>query len=143
MAEPPSPRSRAIARLAGAVAGWSRQRAGLGSAARVLACTGTGLLADAGVLAACFGLAGLPIPWRGVLFAYAAGQIAGRLVPLPGGIGGVEGGVLGALTLTGIPPGAAARRRHRLPGGRILGRRRRRDRGGRRPRPLPPARAAP
>ncbi len=101
-------RSRAIARLAGAVAGWSRQRAGLGSAARVLACTGTGLLADAGVLAACFGLAGLPIPWRGVLFAYAAGQIAGRLVPLPGGIGGVEGGVLGALTLTGTPPGAAA-----------------------------------
>ena len=100
-------RSRAIARLAGAVAGWSRQRAGLGSAARVLACTGTGLLADAGVLTACFGLAGLPIPWRGVLFAYAAGQIAGRLVPLPGGIGGVEGGVLGALTLTGTPPGAA------------------------------------
>ena len=101
-------RSRAIARLAGAVAGWSRQRAGLGSAAWVLACTGTGLLADAGVLAACFGLAGLPIPWRGVLFAYAAGQIAGRLVPLPGGIGGVEGGVLGALTLAGTPPGAAA-----------------------------------
>lgn len=101
-------RSRAIARLAGAVAGWSRQRAGLGSAARVLACTGTGLLADAGVLTACFGLAGLPIPWRGVLFAYAAGQIAGRLIPLPGGIGGVEGGVLGALTLTGTPPGPAA-----------------------------------
>ncbi len=101
-------RSHAIARLAGAVAGWSRPRAGLGSAARVLAWTGTGLLADAGVLTACFGLAGLPIPWRGVLFAYAAGQIAGRLVPLPGGIGGVEGGVLGALTLTGTPPGAAA-----------------------------------
>ena len=44
-----------------------------------------GLLADAGVLAACFGL-------------------AGRLVPLPGG----PGGVLGALTLTGTPPAAAA-----------------------------------
>ncbi len=101
-------RSRAIARLAGAVAGWSCQCAGLGSAARVLACTGTGLLADAGMLTACFGLAGLPIPWRGVLFAYAAGQMAGRLVPLPGGIGGVEGGVLGALTLAGTPPGAAA-----------------------------------
>jgi hypothetical protein len=101
-------RSRAIARLTGAMPGLSRPRAGLGSAARVLACTGTGLLADAGVLAACFGLAGLPIPWRGVLFAYAAGQIAGRLVPLPGGIGGVEGGVLGALTLTGTPSGAAA-----------------------------------
>jgi uncharacterized membrane protein YbhN (UPF0104 family) len=41
-------------------------------------------------------------------FAHAAGQLAGRLVPLPGGIGGVEGGVLGALTLIGTPPAAAA-----------------------------------
>ena len=74
----------------------------------MVACTGTGLLADTGVLAACFGLAGLPVPWPGLLFAYAAGQLAGRLVPLPGGIGGVEGGMLGALTLTGTPPAAAA-----------------------------------
>jgi uncharacterized membrane protein YbhN (UPF0104 family) len=101
-------RSRTIARLAAAVAGLSRQRAGPGLGAGVLAYTGTGLLADAGVLAACFGLAGLPVPWRGLLFAYAAGQLAGRLVPLPGGIGGMEGGVLGALTLTGTPPAAAA-----------------------------------
>ncbi len=77
-------------------------------AAGVLARTVAGLLADAGLLAACFGLAGLPVPWRGLLFAYAAGQLAGRLVPLPGGLGGVEGGVLGALTLTGTPPAAAA-----------------------------------
>jgi len=54
-----------------------------------------------GVLAACFGLAGLSVPWRGLLFAYVAGQLAGRLVPLPGGMGGVEGGMFGALTLTG------------------------------------------
>ena len=101
-------RSRTIAGLAAAAAGLSRRRAGPGWAAGVLACTGTGLLADAGVLAACFGLAGLPVPWRGLLFAYAAGQLAGRLVPLPGGIGGVEGGMLGALTLTGTPPAAAA-----------------------------------
>ena len=126
-------RSRTIAGLAAAAAGLPRQRAGPGWAAGVLACTGTGLLADAGVLAACFGLAGLPVPWRGLLFAYAAGQLAGRLVPLPGGIGGVEGGMLGALTLTGTPRGG--RRGHRLPGGRVLGRRRRRDRGGSRPRP--------
>jgi uncharacterized membrane protein YbhN (UPF0104 family) len=100
--------SRTIAELAAAMAGLPRQRAGAGWAAGVLACTGTGLLADAGVLAACFGLAGLPVPCRGLLFAYAAGQLAGRLVPLPGGIGGVEGGMLGALTLTGTPPAAAA-----------------------------------
>lgn len=101
-------RSRAIAPLAAAVAGLSRQGAGSGWAAGVLGCTVAGLLADAGLLAACFGLAGLPVPWRGLLFAYAAGQLAGRLVPLPGGLGGVEGGVLGALTLTGTPPAAAA-----------------------------------
>ncbi len=101
-------RSRTIAGLAAAAAGLSRRRAGPGWAAGVLACTGTGLLADAGVLAACFGLAGLPVPWRGLLFAYAAGQLAGRVVPLPGGFGGVEGGMLGTLTLTGTPPAAAA-----------------------------------
>jgi uncharacterized membrane protein YbhN (UPF0104 family) len=73
----------------------------------VVACTAVGLLADAGVLTACFGLAGLPVPWRGLLLAYAAAQLAGRLVPLPGGLGGVEGGLLGALTLTGTPPATA------------------------------------
>ena len=99
-------RSRTIAGLAAAAAGLSFRHAGPGWAAGVVACTGTGLLADAGVLAACFGLAGLPVPWRGLLFAYAAGQLAGRLVPLPGGIGGVEGGMLGALTLTGTAPAA-------------------------------------
>jgi putative heme transporter len=97
-----------IGRLAADVAWVSHQRAGPGRAAGVLACTITGLLADVGVLAACFGLAGLPVPWRGLLFAYAAGQLAGRLVPLPGGLGGVEGGLLGALTLTGTPPTAVA-----------------------------------
>ena len=101
-------RSRTIGGLAAAAAGLSRQRAGPSWAAGVLACTGTGLLADAGVLAACFGLTGLPVPWRGLLFASAAGQLAGRLVPLPGGIGGMEGGTLGALTLTGTPLAAAA-----------------------------------
>jgi len=101
-------RSPTIARLAAVLAAASGQRAGFRRGAVVLACTAAGLLADAGVLAACFGLAGLPVPWRGLLFAYAAGQLAGRLVPLPGGLGGVEGGVLGGLMLTGTPPAAAA-----------------------------------
>jgi putative heme transporter len=101
-------RWRTLGRLAAAVAVVSRQRARAGRAAAVLACTGAGLLADAGLLTACFGLAGLPVPWRGLLLAYAAGQLGGRLVPLPGGLGGVEGGLLGALALTGISPAAAA-----------------------------------
>jgi uncharacterized membrane protein YbhN (UPF0104 family) len=100
-------RRPAIARLAAAAAGWSGRPARPGWAAAVLAATTAGLAADAAVFTACFGLAGLSIPWRGLLFAYAAGQLAGRLVPLPGGLGGVEGGVLGALALTGTPPAAA------------------------------------
>ena len=101
-------RSPAIARLAAAMAGVSRQPPGCRLGVGVLACTCTGLLADAGVLAACFGLAGQPVPWRGLLSAPRRRAAGGRLVPLPGGLGGVEGGVLGALTLTGTPAAAAA-----------------------------------
>lgn len=49
----------------------------------------------------------MPVPWRGLLLACAAGQLGARLVPLPGGLGGVEGGVLGALALTGTHPATA------------------------------------
>jgi uncharacterized membrane protein YbhN (UPF0104 family) len=100
-------RSPRMARLAAAVTGLERQNTGLHRGAVVLACTVAGLLADAGMLAACFGLTGLPVPWRALLLAYTAGQLSGRLVPLPGGLGGVEGGVVGALALTGTHPAAA------------------------------------
>src|SRR5262249_29874328 len=59
------------------------------------------------LLAAAFEVAGTPVPWRGLLLACAAGQLGARLVPLPGGLGGVEGGVLGALALTGTHPRTA------------------------------------
>src|SRR5262249_11042571 len=97
-----------IGRLAAALAGLSRHRAGPGWAAVVVACTAACLLADAGVLAACFGLAGLPVPWRGLLLAYAAGQLAGRLLPPPRGRGGGEGGGPWALPPPRTPPPAAA-----------------------------------
>jgi hypothetical protein len=42
-----------------------------------------------------------------VLFAYAAAQIAGSLAPVPGGIGFVEGGMIGAFALAGTPTGNA------------------------------------
>lgn len=62
---------------------------------------------DVAVLAAGFAVLNLPIPWRGILFAYAAAQVAGALAPVPGGVGFVEGGMIGALTLAGTPAGAA------------------------------------
>lgn len=62
---------------------------------------------DVAVLAAGFAILNLPVPWRALLFAYAAAQVAGSLAPVPGGIGFVEGGMIGALTLAGTSAGMA------------------------------------
>ena len=56
---------------------------------------------DVACLVAAFPLLGLPVPWRTVLFAYAVAQIVGSLAPVPGGIGFVEGGMVGALPSRG------------------------------------------
>ena len=95
-------------RLAVGLAGLARHRVGLGRGMTVLAASVLGVLAEAALLAAAFQVAGMPVPWRGLLLACAAGQLGGRLVPLPGGLGGMEGGLLGALALTGIHPATAA-----------------------------------
>ncbi|HVC13763.1 MAG TPA: lysylphosphatidylglycerol synthase transmembrane domain-containing protein [Acidimicrobiales bacterium] len=62
---------------------------------------------DVTVLAIGFSVVDLPVPWRALLFAYTAAQVAGSLAPVPGGIGFVEGGMIGALTLAGTPTGDA------------------------------------
>jgi uncharacterized membrane protein YbhN (UPF0104 family) len=100
-------RSRWRRRLAVGLAGLAQPRLGPRRGAAVLAASGLSVLGEAGLLAAAFEVAGLPVPWRGLLLAGAAGQLGARLVPLPGGLGGVEGGVLGALALTGTRPATA------------------------------------
>jgi uncharacterized membrane protein YbhN (UPF0104 family) len=42
-----------------------------------------------------------------VLMGYLLGQLGG-LLPIPGGIGGIDGGLLGALVVYGVPAAAAA-----------------------------------
>ena len=64
-------------------------------------------LLDVLVLATAFLVLDMPVPWRALLFAYAAAQVAGSLAPVPGGIGFVEGGMIGAFALAGIPTGNA------------------------------------
>jgi uncharacterized membrane protein YbhN (UPF0104 family) len=100
-------RSRRRWRLAAGLAGLAGHRPGLRRGAAALAASGLSVLAEAGLLAAAFEVAGTPVPWRGLLLACAAGQLGARLVPLPGGLGGMEGGVLGALALTGTHPATA------------------------------------
>jgi uncharacterized membrane protein YbhN (UPF0104 family) len=100
-------RSRWRWRLATGLAGLARHRPGPRRAAAALAASELSVLGEAGLLGAAFEVAGTPVPWRGLLLACAAGQLGARLVPLPGGLGGMEGGVLGALALTGTHPATA------------------------------------
>jgi uncharacterized membrane protein YbhN (UPF0104 family) len=64
-------------------------------------------LCDAACLVAVFELVGFPAPMAALFFAFTASQVLGSVVPLPAGAGVVEGGIIGALTLTGTPLGHA------------------------------------
>jgi uncharacterized membrane protein YbhN (UPF0104 family) len=59
------------------------------------------------VLLATFHAFGLSPPVMVVLMAYLIGQIGGVL-PLPGGLGGIDGGLIGALIVYGVDPAGAA-----------------------------------
>lgn len=57
---------------------------------------------DVAALATAFAAFGTTPPFAAFVFAYVIGQLGG-LIPLPGGIGGIDGGLIGALTLYGSP----------------------------------------
>jgi hypothetical protein len=61
---------------------------------------------DIAVLWACFHAFGEPPPVGVLVMAYFTGML-GNLLPLPGGIGGVEGGMIAALLGFGVPDGLA------------------------------------
>jgi uncharacterized membrane protein YbhN (UPF0104 family) len=66
------------------------------------------LLFDVAMLGACFKAFGNDVPPAGVLLvAYLVGQL-GSLIPIPGGIGGVDGGLIATLVLYGVDPADAA-----------------------------------
>ena len=56
---------------------------------------------DIGVLWAMFHAFGSPPPFTVIWMAYFVGML-GNLLPLPGGLGGVEGGMIGALAAFGV-----------------------------------------
>jgi uncharacterized protein (TIRG00374 family) len=62
---------------------------------------------DNAVLWACLHAFGETPPLTLVLMGYLIGQLGG-LLPLPGGLGGIDGGLLGALVVYGLPAAAAA-----------------------------------
>jgi uncharacterized membrane protein YbhN (UPF0104 family) len=66
------------------------------------------MLFDVAMLGVCFAAFGNDIPPAGVLLvAYIIGQL-GSLIPIPGGIGGVDAGLIGTLVLYGVDAADAA-----------------------------------
>jgi uncharacterized membrane protein YbhN (UPF0104 family) len=61
---------------------------------------------DIAVLWACLEAFGEAPPVPAIVMAYFTGML-GNLLPLPGGVGGVEGGMIGALIAFGVPGGLA------------------------------------
>ncbi len=55
---------------------------------------------------ACLHAFGEPPPWGVIIMAYFVGFL-GNLLPLPGGIGGVDGGMIGAFLAFGVDDGLA------------------------------------
>lgn len=75
--------------------------------ARLLAGAVGYLVFDLVVFWACFRAFGPAPALGGLLLAYLFGQL-GALIPVPGGIGGVDAGLIGALVLYGTPAATAA-----------------------------------
>ncbi len=65
------------------------------------------LLFDIAVLLACLRAVGAPAPVLAVVVGYQIGYLA-NIVPIPGGLGVLDGGLLGALVLYGVSPARAA-----------------------------------
>jgi uncharacterized membrane protein YbhN (UPF0104 family) len=99
--------SRVVARFVGMAAEAAQWRAGWRTGGAVLFAAAVNWIGDAACLVAVFGVVDSSVPWRSVLVAYAAGQLLGAVVPLPGGLGAVEGGLVGTLVALGSPAGPA------------------------------------
>jgi uncharacterized protein (TIRG00374 family) len=58
------------------------------------------------VLGVCFDAFGRVVPVAVLVMGYFLGTL-GSLLPLPGGVGGVEGGMIAAFVAFGVPAGSA------------------------------------
>jgi putative heme transporter len=76
-------------------------RLSLGQMAGALRLALANWLLDCGCLAVSFMAVGAPVPWKGLLLAYGAGQLAANLPITPGGLGVVEGSLTIALVAFG------------------------------------------
>jgi uncharacterized membrane protein YbhN (UPF0104 family) len=93
----------------GAVVGGAQEAVRILRSGNVLAIVGAiGYWAwDNAVLWAAYQAFGESVPLSVVLMGYLIGQLGG-LLPIPGGVGGIDGGLIGALIVFGAPAAATA-----------------------------------
>ena len=106
------PRGPKVAAALGSIAGGVDEALSLVRSGNWLIIVGAlgYMLFDVAMLGVCFLAFGNEAPAGGVLLlAYLIGQLGG-LIPIPGGIGGVDGALIGGLVLygTGVPQAAVA-----------------------------------
>ncbi|MDX6690961.1 MAG: putative heme transporter [Solirubrobacteraceae bacterium] len=101
--------ARLIASASTALAGGIEDARGLVRSRNPLAIGGSiaYMAFDLAALGAAFAAIGDVPPIGVLMLAYVLGQLGG-LIPLPGGVGGADGGLIAAFVLFGTPLGAAA-----------------------------------
>ena len=107
---PHAPRvRRLLVRARGAVAGGSAEAVRILRSGNVKVIAGAlGYWAfDNAVLWATFKAFGASVPLSVILMGYLIGQLGG-LLPLPGGVGGIDGGLIGTLIVFGAPAAVTA-----------------------------------
>ena len=77
-------------------------------------------IGDCAALACAIRAAGQPVPWDGLLIAYAAGAAAGSTGLTPGGFGLVEATLTAALVAVGMNSAGGADLGARLPASQLL-----------------------
>jgi uncharacterized membrane protein YbhN (UPF0104 family) len=109
MRRPARPGRRRLAFATGALAAGVREAGGVlrRGDRRVIAGSLGYWAFDNAVLWACFRAFGESPAITLVLMGYLIGQLGG-LLPIPGGIGGIEGGLIGTLIVYGLPAAATA-----------------------------------
>jgi uncharacterized protein (TIRG00374 family) len=113
MADPAPPDAtrvrRALREVRNALVGGTREGVQIVRSRNLLVITGAvGYWAwDNAVLWAAFHAFGYSPPITVILMGYLIGQLGG-LLPLPGGLGGIDGGLIGTLVVYGVPAAAAA-----------------------------------
>ena len=95
------PRGDTVALIERITAWMSAVRLTSGQVGRIIAWGALNWLLDCACFAMMFLALDVPIPWKGLLLAYGAGQLAASLPITPGGLGVVEGSITVALVAFG------------------------------------------